>query len=143
MKTKIIFSTFLLFSAMHLLWGQVPHTMNYQGILTDNSGTIVTDGSYNLTFKLYDVQSSGNALWTETQSVNVSSGIFNVILGSTNSLNLPFDKPYYVGVTVGTGIELTPRIQLTSVSYSLTADKVKGTTNIFPSEAAMAESFRK
>jgi hypothetical protein len=89
----------------------VPSTTSYQGVLTDNSGNLVADGPYNLVFRMYDVASGGLALWTETQSgVQVSKGGFAVILGSITPLNLPFDKQYYLGVTVNAGPELTPRV---------------------------------
>ena len=39
-------------------------------------------------------------------------------------IHVKFDKPYWLGITVGNEPELTPRIALTSVGYSLTADNV-------------------
>ncbi len=98
---------------------QPPNTISYQGVLTDASGTVVADGNYNLTFKLYDAAAGGSALWSEGRLVAVNKGIFNVNLGSSSSLNLPFDKPYWLGVAVGSGSELSPRIELTSSAYSL------------------------
>jgi len=73
--------TFLSIALMVLLLaplslGQVPKLISYQGVLTDASGTVVPDGNYNLTFKLYDVATGGTPLWTEVQSVAVSKGIF-------------------------------------------------------------------
>lgn len=49
-----------------------------------------------------------------------------MILGSSVALNLPFDKQYWLGVTVGTDPELTPRIQLTSSPYSLNSQNGSG-----------------
>jgi hypothetical protein len=119
----------MLILAASLSLAQVPRTISYQGVLTDASGTVVPDGNYSLTFKLYDVATGGTPLWTEVQSVEVSKGIFSVILGSVAPLNLPFNKPYYLGVTVGTGAELSPRIPLTSSGYSFRAvntDSING-----------------
>jgi hypothetical protein len=119
----------MLILAASLSLAQVPKTISYQGILTDASGTVVPDGNYNLTFRLYDLATGGTALWAEGQLVAVSKGIFNVILGSVAPLNLPFDKPYYLGVTVGAGTELSPRIPLTSSGYSFRAantDNING-----------------
>ena len=121
----------MLILAASLSLAQVPKTISYQGVLTDASGTVVPDGSYSLTFKIYDVATGSTALWTEVQSVAISKGIFNVILGSVVPLNLPFNKPYYLGVTVGAGAELTPRIALTSSAYSFRAvntDSINGIT---------------
>jgi len=57
------------------------------------------------------------------QNVPVVGGIFNVILGRNNPLDdLAFDRPYWLGITVGKGdSELTPRIALSSSPYSLNA----------------------
>ncbi len=104
---------------------QIPQTINYQGVLTEPSGAVVPDGNFNLTFKLFDVSTSGTALWIETQTIAVNKGIFNVVLGNVNPLILPFDQPYWLEVTVGAGPELTPRIQLTSSAYSLNTRSIR------------------
>ena len=100
--------------------------MNYQGVLIDAEGNPIPDGNIVLTFKIYDTAADGEPIYEETQSeVNVAGGIFNVIIGSTNPLNLSFDKPYWLGITVGAeGSELTPRIELTSSPYSLNAQSI-------------------
>lgn len=103
---------------------QIPQTLNYQGVLTDAGGTVVPDGNYNIAFKLYDVPAGGTHLWEEAHVVAVGKGIFNVVLGSLVPLALPFDKPYWLGVRVAGGAELTPRIALTSSAYSMNAMSV-------------------
>ena len=65
---------------------EVPPTLSYQGVLTDASGMAVPDGPYSITFRIYDVASGGSALLTETRSVEVHKGTFNVILGELNRL---------------------------------------------------------
>jgi hypothetical protein len=112
----------------------IPNIINYQGLLKDASGTVVPDGDYNINFMLYDVANGGTALWAETKLINVVDGIVNTKLGSILPLTLPFDKAYWLGVTIGTGSELTPRVEFTSVPYShmsmsvpngtLTAEKI-------------------
>lgn len=97
----------------------VPKTMSYQGYLTDTVGTPIS-GNRSMTFRLYDVASNGSPLWTETQpSVALTNGIYQVNLGSVTPLNLPFDQPYYLGITVATDPEMTPRQPLASVGTSL------------------------
>ena len=94
----------------------VPQTIGYQGYLTNASGEPVT-ATVALTFTLYTASSGGPALWIEThQSVVVSNGIFVVTLGNQSPLDLPFDQPYYLGVTLGGDPEMTPRQALTSVA---------------------------
>jgi hypothetical protein len=118
MKSLILtISVFLLLTATVL--AQIPQTMSYQGVLTDANGNPVPDGNVALKFRLYDAANGGTPIWEETQSVSVVKGIFNTILGSVTPLNLPFDKPYWLGITVGNGTELAPRIALTASPYSL------------------------
>lgn len=98
--------------------GSVPQTLSYQGVLRDGVGNAVSDGSYDLTFRLYNVESGGSALWTETQSVSVADGIFNVVLGDAVALVLPFDVPYWLGISVEGESELSPRAELTAAPYA-------------------------
>jgi hypothetical protein len=103
-------------------WSEIPHKMNYQGMLTDDVGTPITD-DLDLTFRIFDAASGGNQEWTETQSdVSIISGLFNVVLGSVNSINLPFDEEYWLEIEIeGSGV-VTPRIQLTSMGYAYMAE---------------------
>lgn len=96
----------------------IPQTINFQGVLKDASGNIVSNGDYNITFKIYDAESGGTALWTETKLVNIVNGIFSTQLGSITPITLPFDAAYWLGVTVGSNPEMTPRTAFTSVPYS-------------------------
>ncbi len=98
---------------------QVPRMVSYQGVLSDVGGTPVADASYSLTFKLYATPSGGSAIWTETQSVTTAKGVFNVNLGSVTPLDVEFDAAYWLGVTVGSGSEMLPRVALTAGPYSL------------------------
>ncbi|MFB3078595.1 MAG: hypothetical protein ACE1Y4_11400, partial [Lysobacterales bacterium] len=58
---------------------------------------------------------------------DVAKGLFNVILGTSNPLNLAFDKPYWLGSTIGTDTELQPRTALTSSPYSLNSQTAGNT----------------
>ncbi|MBI5662587.1 MULTISPECIES: hypothetical protein [Ignavibacterium] len=96
----------------------IPQTINFQGVLKDASGNIVSNGDYNITFKIYNVESGGTALWTETKLINVTGGVFSTQLGSITPISLPFDAAYWLGITVGSDPEMTPRTPFTSVPYS-------------------------
>ena len=131
MKFRLILTIVMVVIFAILSYSQIPNTMNYQGLLTDASGVPLADGNYNLTFRIYDVASGGSALWTEAQLVLVESGIFSVILGSSTALNLDFDVPYWMGIQVAAGTELSPRIELTSAAYtfnSKNAEAIGGNT---------------
>jgi len=50
---------------------QIPRVISFQGVLLDESGNRRPDGTYVLTFALYDSDSGSGVLWTETQSAVV------------------------------------------------------------------------
>ena len=109
-----------------VVWAAAPRTFSYQGVLTNASGVVVPDGSYNMTFRIYNVVAGGTHLWEEVLSVPVASGRFNVVLGKTTSLDaLPFDVAYWLGVKVGSDAEMSPRIELTGSPYALMARTVE------------------
>jgi len=110
-------------------------TISYQGRLTDNSGADVADGTYDLTFTIYDTESGGVPLWTSgAQAIEVEDGLFTYVLGS----GVPLDSSvfsgsgrHYLGIQVGTGPEGAPRTELHSVPYAMrvsTVDGAKGGT---------------
>jgi hypothetical protein len=114
----------IIFSSMFLIvlaTAQIPPKLSYQGILTDAGGVAVPNGDYDLHFAIYNVPSGGSALWTESQTVTVTNGVFNALLGDVSPLNLPFSEPYWMGITVAAGSELTPRIEFSASAYSLNA----------------------
>ncbi len=108
-----------------LAFAAVPQTINYQGYLTNNSGQPV-NGPVNFTFGMYSASSGGPALWTETHTgVQVTNGVYSVVLGNgsptPSPLTLPFDTQYWLGITVGTDPEMTPRQALAVVPYAFRA----------------------
>jgi hypothetical protein len=108
--------------------------INFQGKLTNPDGTNVTDGTYSITFSIYTVSTGGTAVWTETQSsVAVSSGIFQVSLGSVTALpgSVNFaTSALYLGVKVGSDAEMTPRIQFTAAPYAFNASTADNATQL-------------
>ncbi|MDP2362138.1 MAG: hypothetical protein Q8M94_00045, partial [Ignavibacteria bacterium] len=123
-KITFIVLTVLMLFAISIQAQTIPNTINYQGVLKDGSGVVVANGNYNITFKFYDVETSGTELWTETNVVSVVDGMINTQIGSVTPLNLPFDVQYWLGITVEAGSELSPRIKLTSAPYSLMSQNV-------------------
>ena len=132
MRRVLVLSVSLSLLLVQVVWAEIPRTISYQGVLVDTSGAVVSDGSYDLTFALYDTDGGGTALWSETQSLAVSDGVFSVILGSVEVLDLAFDAAYWLGIAVDGGMELTPRMELTSLAYAIhavragTADSLNG-----------------
>ncbi len=130
--TKLLFILFLVF-ALHITlytlhsYAAVPHLINYQGRLTDTAG-IPLNGTYNLTFRIYDAETAGNLLWQGTYSVSIQKGIFAVLLGDINDAgynfaNLSFDKAYFLEIKVGAEV-MTPRQRIASVGYAIRAENV-------------------
>jgi hypothetical protein len=99
--------------------------ISFQGVLTDASGAVVADGSHQLQLSLYDSPTAPAHLWTEQQTVATVSGLFNVLVGKVNPLNLPFDRQYWLGIKVQ-GIELTPRTALAVAPYAFKALNISG-----------------
>ncbi|PIR77918.1 MAG: hypothetical protein COU28_04385, partial [Candidatus Magasanikbacteria bacterium CG10_big_fil_rev_8_21_14_0_10_36_16] len=116
----MLFLLFFLFSNLAKA-NSVPRYLGYSGTLNSAAGSPVT-GNYNIVFKIYNAESGSTALWTETHSVVVSDGFFNVTLGDTTALNLDFSERYWLGITVETDSEMTPRTPISSVGYSFVSD---------------------
>lgn len=94
----------------------------YQGRLLDPStGEPKADGTYAMTFRLYDAASGGNILWTETKDVGVSQGLFFTYLGDVTALDPAlFDgADRWLGVKVETDAETIPRMHLGFAPYAL------------------------
>ena len=121
MKNTIILILLFIGLLPTILLSQIPRTLSYQGVLTDSLGNPKPDNIYNLIFRLYDVNSGGSALWTESKTLQVKRGLFTTILGDQTQIADPlkFDRPYWLAIQVESEPELASRIPLTAVGYSL------------------------
>jgi len=97
-------------------------TMGYQGLLKDNEGKLVADGNYKVSFKIYESSESKESIWKETQDVEITKGIINCYIGAVEKLNLPFDKQYWLSVSVGD--DELPRMIMSGTPYSLHARRI-------------------
>jgi hypothetical protein len=98
----------------------VPGQLNYQGFLANAVDSSAVTATLEMTFRLFDSETKGAELWSETHpTVEVSNGLFHVLLGKID----PFPEDLFDGSTrwlqteVGTEI-LSPRKPLASVAYS-------------------------
>ncbi len=125
----------------HAALAAVPRLLTEQGRLYDLNDTPLT-GSVKLVFNLYEDATSGSSIWTETQTVELDSGNFSVNLGEATPFNTLFTteaaagKTLYLGITVNTDQELSPRQTLLAVPYALVADNAVG--DITPSSVSVA-----
>ena len=102
---------------------QTPSSVNFQGRLTDSSGNSV-NGTESIAFSIWNAASGGSQLWTETQnSVQVSSGVYNVSLGSVVALSsgVFISSSTWLQIQVGTDNPMTPRLQFQATPYAFTA----------------------
>lgn len=136
---NVIFTLILLVS---LLWAQSVGAISlgapalattstagipYQGRLADKNGAPLTQ-TVNMIFRLYAAASGGSPLWEEqwtgANSVQVSDGLFNVMLGSLTPIPqtvITGNNNLFLGITVGTDSEMSPRVQLGSVPFATQA----------------------
>jgi hypothetical protein len=112
---------------------QVPSTFTQQGRLFNLDGTLPA-GPVAMSFAIYDSATATTALWTETQTVTLSEGFFSVQLGSSTTFAsaaplvsaLRAGSPLYLGVTVESDSEMTPREEMVSVPYAMIAQDAIG-----------------
>ncbi|MCI0406482.1 MAG: hypothetical protein L0209_10540 [candidate division Zixibacteria bacterium] len=109
-------------------WADAPPVINFQGVLRDGSGNPVANGTYGVTFKIYNVPTLGAALFTETQALTTVNGLFTALIGDSTFLgvaDLVFeDTARYLGITVAPDAEMTPRQKLSSVPYGYRVNTV-------------------
>ena len=92
----------------------VPNEIRYNGKIKEYREEV--NGTRNIKFRIYDALTDGTQKWQSgTQSVNISNGIFSVVL----SPNIDWrEKDYYIELEVNSKV-LSPREKLTAVPYSL------------------------
>lgn len=114
----------LVFGLVTPVFAEIPTTLTIQGKLTDPAQQAM-EGAVTITFRLYDAATGGTKLWEETQTLTVTKGLFSALLGQATPLALPFDKPYWVEIQVGSEI-MTPRQPLVASPYALRAKSLEG-----------------
>ena len=98
----------------------VPRLVSYQGLLSKSDGSPISDGNYEIKFRLFSSLEGGDPVWVETQMVSLQNGILSAILGKTEEFEF-IPETAYLDLTVD-GVALSPRIQMTSVLYSILSD---------------------
>lgn len=98
----------------------VPSMISYQGELSDANGPM--NGAIVFVFLLFDQESGGAPLWSDTDTLLVDEGLFHAYLGANSPLpgNLFTSSPLWLETQVD-GEILTPRQQFVSVPFSLRA----------------------
>ena len=124
----------------------IPAAINYQGTLTDNLGNPVTNGYYQVQFRIWDsamLTGAGDYIWGRSYPLYVAvGGLFNILLNDdgglvtspatpqvTNLLSAFAGPSRYLGLTIianpqgaiATPVEISPRQQLVSAPYAMQA----------------------
>ena len=129
---------FLLFSLQGIfsispVHAAVNEQITYQARLYTSAGAPVSDGTYSLKFSLYDAPIGGAPIWTaagvpaapSALSVTVVNGGFTVRLGDVTSGQNALSsvdwsrEALFLGITVGSDSEMSPRRRLTSAPQAL------------------------
>jgi len=105
----------------------VPSLLTQQGRVLTTSGTPLS-GSMTVLFAIYDTTNGTTPLWSESQNLTFDDGYFSTELGSVTVFpaTLWNGNERYLGVTIGSDPEMTPREDVTSVPYALVAGDVNG-----------------
>ena len=129
MKSNIrplVFSWTMLIIALGLYcpsaYAQIPGLINFQGKLLTTSNN-PENGTFSMTFSIYDVPTGGSSLWTETQpSVAVTNGVFSVQLGAVTAISQSVfvSSPTYLEVDIA-GQTGRPRQELVASPYSFSS----------------------
>lgn len=106
-----------------ITYAAIPRVINYQGRLTDKDDNPLT-GNFLVTFRFYDVEKEGQAIWEEGHILTIKNGMFNVLMGSVKPLEIDFNKNLWFGMEVASDGEMTPRIKLASSVYALNAKSI-------------------
>lgn len=109
----------------------VPHYISYQGRLTDAVGDPV-NGSYELTFALYEAEETQVSVWSEVQTVQVVDGLFDVLLGSVQALDADLFKggmTMWMTVVSGTSTRAPQRMPIVSVPYAYHTERADTATH--------------
>jgi hypothetical protein len=115
---------------------QIPQKINYQVMLTNDADIPLADQTVQMTFTLYDAETDGTALWSETQSPTTNSiGVVSVILGSVNPIDCQFDGPMWLEIEVESEV-LSPRRELVTSPFAARAAEADNSQKLGDIEAA-------
>lgn len=124
----------LLLAASIVRAADVPPVLHQEGRILRADGT-PERGSMQLVFAIYDVATGGSAVWSETQSVSLSTdGYYAAILGNGIPLPALNGSAYWLGITVVGEAEMLPRARVASVPFSLRAGNSERLAGVAASE---------
>jgi hypothetical protein len=131
MKKIIILLSWLVVGLYSM--SQTPQFFNYQAVLRNNSGAIISGQTVNLRISIHDISAGGTVVFQETHSVTTNPfGIVNLKIGNGTQIIGPLsavpwssDEKFVeveIDFPVGSGYISTGTQQLLSVPYALYAE---------------------
>jgi hypothetical protein len=91
-----------------------------QGRVTNTNNVAIADGPHRIMTNVY-VKGNATAIYTQTDTLATTDGIFTVMLGAAKKLTLDSKSSYEVGVSVDGAPELQPHIPMGYAPRSMTA----------------------
>lgn len=118
----------------------LPNYLNVQGRLT-NINDDPKLGEFTFVFRIYNAQTGGTPLWSETKKLNTTNaGYFSTLLGSITPLNLTFNQQYYLEVTAD-GETMLPRYTIASSAYSFSSNNTQALPASISNNLTIIESL--
>ena len=130
----------LIFTTLPLT-AQVPSLINYQGRLTDSSGSPVS-GERMMEVRVYDAPEGGNLTYSDyIGSVMVTDGIYSFRFGSNaEGIAAALTGQDYLALSVN-GIEETTRTRLLAVPYAIKSADAQATIAVLASTGLITPNF--
>ncbi|MBC7074322.1 hypothetical protein H5T58_03010, partial [Candidatus Parcubacteria bacterium] len=137
-RNSLILVCFLVILPLFSVKASFIEQINYQGKLTDLNGIAVPDGGKCFRFKIFDAETEGNEIWSETWAsstsfVTTTSGYFSVMLGTHNSLSgVNFYQPLFLEVQFDPDCDgnfeeiFSPRKKLGAVASAFETKRLAG-----------------
>ena len=124
------------------LSAQIERRISYQGLLTQPSGQPLADASYSLTLRFYDAATGGNLVYEETQSVAVTRGLFNILIGDVAPLaSVNFNQQLWLETGITGQAPFAPRTRFAVVPYAVRAESAQTATSLDPSATGFVRSL--
>src|SRR3989338_610365 len=150
MNVKFALPVFALL-LLPLVGADFNYVLPLQGRLVNSTGSVL-NGTFNLSFYLFQAASGGTELWNENMTTNttagngvfVVNGLFDVLVGSNTTLasTVNFTGPLFLEIRVGneTLETLSPRMALNPAPYAFTAHRLSTSTAINETIASLVKS---
>lgn len=128
-----------------ITYSQTPAGFNYQSVVRNASGNVISNSTVGVEFKLHQTTASGTVVYTETHTPTTNAyGVFNLVVGQGtttddfSSIDWASNSHFLevsVDVTGGTTYVSMGTTQLLSVPYALHASSATTAENVSGLEA--------